>query len=124
MMCLFCEKIRNHEDIIYENETVVAFYDGFPVSKGHVLIVTKRHIQTYFDANSLEKIHIDQAIMALKLRLDKTFHPQGYNIGINNGIASGQSVLHLHVHLIPRYTGDTLNPKGGVRGVIPGKQSY
>jgi len=123
-MCLFCDKIQKKEEIIYENDSVVAFYDGFPVSKGHILIVTKRHIQTYFDANLTEKADIDHAIMALKSQLDEKFHPEGYNIGINNGIASGQSVLHLHVHLIPRYIGDTKNPKGGVRGVIPGKQSY
>ncbi|PKL00746.1 MAG: HIT family protein [Tenericutes bacterium HGW-Tenericutes-1] len=124
MTCLFCDKIFKKEDIIYENETVVALYDQYPVSKGHVLIVPKRHIQTYFDASFTEKTDVDQAIMTLKTMLDATYHPDGYNIGINNGIASGQSIMHLHVHLIPRYVGDTLNPKGGVRGVIPGKQSY
>ncbi len=124
MTCLFCEKIDSNKDIIYENETVVAFYDQYPVTKGHVLIVPKRHFQTYFVASLTEKADIDQAIMALKNLLDSSYHPDGYNIGINNGVASGQSILHLHVHLIPRYIGDTSNPKGGVRGVIPGKQSY
>lgn len=124
MTCLFCDKINHIHDLLYENDTVVAFYDQYPVSKGHVLIVPKRHIQTYFDATIAEKKDIDQAIMTLKNRLDLSHQPDGYNIGINNGIASGQSILHLHVHLIPRYVGDTIDPKGGVRGVIPGKQSY
>ena len=124
MSCLFCDKINNHNNFLYENQSVTAFFDEYPVSTGHVLIVTKRHIETYFEASLSEKRDIDLAIMKLKSHLDDLFHPDGYNIGINNGSASGQTIMHLHVHLIPRYKGDTSNPRGGVRGVIPKKQSY
>lgn len=124
MSCIFCEKIKNKDNILYENESVTAFFDQYPVTIGHVLIVPKRHIETYFNASLSEKKDIDSAIMMIKSQLDELYHPDGYNIGINNGSASGQTIMHLHVHLIPRYQGDTLNPRGGVRGVIPKKQSY
>jgi diadenosine tetraphosphate (Ap4A) HIT family hydrolase len=123
-MCIFCEKIENKTGIIFENDKVIALFDNYPVSNGHILIITKRHVSTYFEADIAEKMAIDQAIMAMKSKIDKEFAPDGYNIGINNGIASGQTIDHLHVHLIPRYFGDVDNPRGGVRGVIPKKQSY
>ncbi len=109
---------------IYENNHVYAILDGFPVSKGHTLIITKRHVGNYFSLNSDELKSIDEALKHMKNQLDDLYHPDGYNIGINNGEAAGQTVMHLHVHLIPRYKGDMPNPRGGVRGVIPGKQKY
>ncbi|MDX9691397.1 MAG: HIT family protein [Acholeplasmataceae bacterium] len=121
-MCLFCN--QNDLTIIYQNNFVYAIYDGFPVNLGHTLIITKRHVSNYFDLTIAEKQSIDEALMHMKSKLDKEFHPDGYNIGINNGDAAGQTIMHLHVHLIPRYDGDTPQPRGGVRGVIPGKMSY
>lgn len=121
MTCLFCQK---PPEPIYENDLVYAIYDGYPVTHGHTLIITKRHAQTYFDLTNAEKIAIDEAVMTIKKRLDDRYHPDGYNIGINNNRAAGQTIFHLHVHLIPRYVGDTPSPKGGVRGVIPDKQRY
>ena len=120
-MCIFCEK---KFDIVYEDEVVYVIYDGFPVSKGHVLVITKAHRQDYFEATLNEKKSIDKALLHMKVTLDRLFQPDGYNIGINNGVSAGQTVRHLHVHLIPRYTGDMENPRGGVRGVIPSKQAY
>lgn len=121
MNCLFCQIPSSP---LYENDLVYAMKDGYPVTNGHTLIITKRHVKTYFDLTKEEKEAIDEAIMTIKKRLDEHYHPDGYNIGINNNAAAGQSVFHLHVHLIPRYLGDSLNPKGGVRGVIPNKQGY
>lgn len=121
-MCIFCG--MNSERVIYENSHVYAIKDGYPVTKGHTLIITKRHISNYFDLTAFEKQSIDEAIMHLKQELDQQYHPDGYNIGINNGEAAGQTIMHLHVHLIPRYKGDMENPRGGVRGVIPEKQQY
>lgn len=121
-MCIFCE--RKDKKIIFENEYIYVIYDGFPVNPGHTLIITKRHVSNYFDTTIDEKKSIDEALMLMKTKLDKEFHPDGYNIGINNGLAAGQTIMHLHVHLIPRYQGDIENPRGGVRGVIPQKQSY
>ena len=109
---------------IYENSYVFVILDGYPVSQGHSLIITKRHVSNYFDLTLDEKQAIDQALMHMKKELDELYHPDGYNIGINNGEAAGQTVMHLHVHLIPRNQGDMTNPRGGVRGVIPGKQTY
>lgn len=123
-MCLFCERYAKKDNIIYENKTAFVINDGFPVSKGHCLIITKRHVLDYFQANRLELEDINNAIAYMKKQLDETLNPDGYNIGVNCGKTAGQSIMHLHVHLIPRYEFDCNNPKGGVRGVIPGKQSY
>ena len=119
--CLFC---NNDFDYIYEDDLVFAMFDKYPVSKGHILIIPKEHVKTYFDASIEIKKAIDKALLYLKELLDETHSPDGYNIGINNGKASGQTIFHLHVHLIPRYLGDVSDPTGGVRGVIPSKQKY
>ncbi len=118
--CLFCTK----QDKLYENDHAYVIKDAFPVSTGHLLIIPKRHIQDYFGTTKPEVAAIDQAIRWGKAYLDKHYEPDGYNIGINNGKAAGQTVFHLHIHLIPRYTGDVSDPTGGVRGVIPGKRTY
>jgi len=123
-MCIFCERYNKKVNILYENQTTFVIYDGYPVSEGHCLIITKRHIKDYFEANDAELKDIHSSITYMKKNIDKSFKPNGYNIGINCGSAAGQSIMHLHVHLIPRYNDDCFNPKGGVRGVIPGKQSY
>lgn len=123
-MCIFCDIKKNPENRIHENEFVFSVYDNYPVSKGHALIITKRHVETYFELNIDEKKALDQEIIYLKKFLDQKYNPDGYNIGINNGISAGQTIFHLHVHLIPRYLGDVVDPRGGVRGVIPDKQKY
>lgn len=123
-MCIFCDYLANNKQIIFQNDSVFVIYDHFPVSLGHTLIITKRHIQTYFEINQKELIDINKAIIQMKRILDDDYSPNGYNIGINCGVAAGQSIMHLHIHLIPRYKNDCENPKGGVRGVILGKQKY
>lgn len=123
-MCIFCDKYQNNEGVVYQNNSVFVIYDSFPVSKGHCLIITKRHIKTYFDANEEELKDINLAIKEMKNIIDHTYKPDGYNIGVNCSEAAGQSIMHLHVHLIPRYKFDCENPKGGIRGVIPEKQNY
>lgn len=111
-------------EIICETATCVAFFDGYPVSPGHALIVPKRHVSSYFDLTDHEREAMNVMLQYVKRVVDERFHPDGYNIGINVGQAAGQSVYHCHMHLIPRYAGDVENPKGGVRGVIPEKQKY
>ena len=118
--CIFCKKIKP----ILENDLIFAFYDEFPVSKGHMLFLTKRHVNTFFDMTEDEKISMFNLVDKAKELLDKKYKPDGYNIGINCGSAAGQSVMHMHLHLIPRYKGDVPNSRGGVRGVIPSKQNY
>lgn len=121
--CPFCRLSRKVE-IICETATCVAFYDGYPVSQGHALIIPKRHVASYFDLTNHEREAMNVVLQYVKQKVDERYHPDGYNIGINVNEAAGQSVFHVHMHLIPRYKGDVPNPKGGVRGVIPSKQSY
>ena len=121
-MCVFCQ-IRK-EDIINQNDFFIAFYDRFPVNKGHILIVPKRHVQTYFDLAQEEKYALLEMLDMMKTYADNAHQPDGYNIGINVLPAAGQTVMHMHLHLIPRYKGDMQDPRGGVRGVIPEKQKY
>jgi len=123
-MCVFCDILKDKKILIHESEYLFSIYDKYPVSEGHVLIIPKRHIKDYFELNNIEKRHLDIEISEVKKILDVAFHPDGYNIGINNGLAAGQTIFHLHIHLIPRYTGDVDDPRGGVRGVIPSKQKY
>ncbi|MCR5456013.1 MAG: HIT domain-containing protein [Bacteroidales bacterium] len=121
--CPFC-KLNPKVEIISETATAVAFLDGYPVSKGHTLIIPKRHVADYFELTVKEQRAIWLLVNRCKKILEDRFHPDGFNVGINVGQAAGQSVFHVHVHIIPRYKGDVENPKGGVRGVIPGKQKY
>ena len=113
MSCIFCEHyiMKNY---ILENELAFAIYDKYPVSKGHVLVIPKRHYASYFDATPEEVTAINELIIQIKEILDE-LKPDGYNIGINVGEAAGQTVFHLHIHVIPRYSGDVDNPRGGIR---------
>ena len=120
--CPFCNLPAQR--IIACNEFCLAFFDGYPVSEGHTLIVPRRHVDSFFDLTVDEKAAMFSLADEVKSILDERFHPDGYNMGVNIGAAAGQSVFHVHLHLIPRYKGDVTNPKGGVRGVIPDKQSY
>lgn len=124
--CPFCniEKLINSDRIVYQDSTWIAIYDNYPVSKGHVLLIPKRHCTSYFDLNFIELESVSVTIGIIKKLLDKKFNPDGYNIGMNCGEAAGQTVMHCHIHIIPRYNGDCENPRGGVRGVIPSKQNY
>ena len=124
--CVFCgiEKAIDKNRIIYEDSTWIAILDNYPVSKGHTLLIPKRHCETYFDLNQVECGCLLPTIDVVKVILDGKFKPDGYNIGMNCGEAAGQTVMHFHLHIIPRYNGDCENPRGGVRGVIPSKMSY
>jgi diadenosine tetraphosphate (Ap4A) HIT family hydrolase len=120
--CPFCPLPTDR--IISESDYTITIRDSFPVSEGHTLIIPKRHVQSFFELHAIEKAAVLQALDEAKEALDKEFSPDGYNIGINDGEAAGQTVMHLHVHLIPRYEGDTEDPRGGVRHVFPEKAKY
>ena len=130
--CFFCklkngfynDKNQKPSKYVLENELALGRFDDFPVNPGHMEFVTKRHVETFFDTTQEERIAIFELIDQAKQMLDEQYHPDGYNLGINCGTSAGQTVMHVHVHLIPRYKGDVANPRGGVRGVIPEKQSY
>ena len=114
----------DNRERLFENEIGFVIYDGFPVSEGHCLIIPKRVYPDYFDSTPEEIKGLNELIFMTKEFLDKEYKPTGYNIGVNSGEDSGQTVFHLHIHLIPRYKGDVEDPRGGVRGVIPSKQKY
>jgi len=121
--CLFC--VTKNDDIIEENEFAYATFDSYPVSSQHCLIIPKRHVKEYFELSKEEVVGCDEIIKKVKIKVennDKTI--KGFNIGINSGKEAGQSIMHCHIHLIPRREGDVENPQGGVRGVIPSKQHY
>ncbi len=120
MNCVCCEKL----DIIMESELSFVICDKYPVSKGHVLIIPKRHVSSYFDLEDSEKEDMNKLLDQMKIYLDKEFKPDDYNIGINVDKAAGQTVMHVHMHLIPRYSGDMGDPRGGIRGAIPDKRVY
>lgn len=123
--CLFCQISREERgNIIEQFEHCYVIRDEFPVSKGHSLIIPKEHTENWFTARKEVQEDMLAALEKVKKQLDDELQPDGYNIGINCGEAAGQSIFHLHLHLIPRYAGDMKNPKGGVRGVIPSKQNY
>ena len=109
---------------IIENENAFAIYDGFPVSKGHVLVIPKRVVAEIFDLNEEEYSSCFNLVKDVKKILEEEFKPDGFNIGINNGEKAGQTIFHAHIHVIPRYSGDVDNPRGGIRHVIPGKGDY
>lgn len=121
--CPFCQ-LSSKVELLTETATAIAFFDGYPVSKGHTLIIPKRHVASYFDLTTHEQRALWLVANHCKELLQKRFNPDGFNVGINVGESAGQSVFHVHIHIIPRYKGDVENPKGGVRGVIPGKQKY
>ena len=121
--CPFC-KVESEREIIASTSLSIAFFDGYPVSQGHVLIIPRRHVASFFDLTENEQLDMLMLAKRVKGIIDEMYHPDGYNIGVNVGEAAGQSVFHVHIHVIPRYKGDVPNPRGGVRGVIPSKQSY
>jgi len=119
-VCPFCSTT----EIILSNDLAFAIYDRFPVSEGHMLIIPRRHMEDLWSSTSKERQALGDLLEECKKHLDKMFAPAGYNIGINCGEAAGQTIFHLHIHLIPRYIGDIENPRGGVRGVIPSRRIY
>jgi diadenosine tetraphosphate (Ap4A) HIT family hydrolase len=120
--CAFCT-IRA-DKILGENEYVVWILDAYPVSQGHSLIVPKRHVESFFEATPAEREAMLSLLDRAREHVHRNYAPSGYNIGINEGSAAGQTVSHLHVHLIPRFPGDSRDPKGGVRWVIPNRADY
>lgn len=120
--CPFC--VLDPARVLDENALVVAYRDGFPVSPGHTVIIPRRHFATLFDATAEEQAALLGMLARARELLDEAHRPDGYNIGINHGPAGGQSVPHLHIHLIPRYFGDKEDPRGGVRWVLPDKAKY
>ena len=120
--CPFCQLDPSKH--LFSNDFAIAITDGFPISRGHSLIIPKRHFPSLFDATEEERAALWELLDQTRDHLQKQYHPDAFNIGINDGIAAGQTVMHLHIHLIPRYSGDTEDPRGGIRWVMPEKAPY
>jgi diadenosine tetraphosphate (Ap4A) HIT family hydrolase len=119
--CEFCSCLRQGCEIIAENNHWFSKWDKFPVSRGHALIIPRVHDRSFFDLSSEELVSLSEIIGRVRATIDRQYSPDGFNVGVNIGKYAGQTVKHLHIHLIPRYRGDVPTPEGGVRNVIPGK---
>ena len=120
--CPFCNIVD--KETVLESKYTFAIYDKFPVNKGHFLLISKRHISNYFSLSKKEKDDIWELADKAYNLLNKNFSPSGFNIGANINETAGQTIPHVHVHIIPRYKNDVADPTGGVRGVIPSRQKY
>ena len=121
--CLFCD--FDNPELIEEGEHCYSRRDGYPVSQYHTLIIPKRHVASYFDLEEYEVVDMHKMLHKMRARIkewDETV--SGFNVGVNVGRDAGQSIFHVHMHLMPRRKGDIDNPQGGVRGVIPSKRTY
>jgi diadenosine tetraphosphate (Ap4A) HIT family hydrolase len=121
MDCIFCQHDRS---VLRQTKLSLAFLDGFPVSKGHTLVVPRRHVGSIWEMTTEEYVDAFNLVRQIKDILQNEFEPQEFNIGANCGEAAGQSVFHAHIHIIPRYAGDVPSPMGGIRNIIPGKGNY
>jgi diadenosine tetraphosphate (Ap4A) HIT family hydrolase len=120
--CPFCELPEAR--IIDQNHSGLVIRDGFPISPGHTLILPKRHVGSFFEISSTEQADLLNLLDAAKTQIQSELNPDGFNIGINDGPAAGQTIPHLHIHLIPRFKGDREDPRGGVRWIMPDKADY
>jgi len=119
--CLFCKDAKG---VSLDHQLAYSARDSFAVSPGHTLVIPRRHVASFFELTPEEVQACMDLISEEKRLIDEKFQPDGYNIGVNIGAAAGQSVLHVHIHIIPRYKGDVENPQGGVRHVLPEKAYY
>lgn len=102
----------------------MAIRDGYPIAEGHTLVVPKRHVASLFDLDEEERAAVWSMVEAVRGELLERLQPDGFNVGLNDGAAAGQTVMHAHVHVIPRVEGDVADPRGGVRWVLPGRAQY
>lgn len=122
MTCLFCRLPESR--ILFRNKAAIVVRDAFPVSPGHTLVIPLKHIESFFNTPAEDRAAMFELLNTAKLQLQTEFAPNGYNIGINDGSTAGQTIRHVHMHLIPRYAGDCADPRGGVRWIIPEKADY
>jgi diadenosine tetraphosphate (Ap4A) HIT family hydrolase len=120
--CPFC--CHERRGVLVESDFALAILDGYPVTEGHTLVIPKRHVASLFDLSEVEQAAIWRIVAEVRRLLVERYHPDGFNVGLNDGKAAGQTVMHAHVHVIPRRQGDVADPRGGVRWVVPDKAAY
>lgn len=121
-ICPFCERLKS--DGVARSGAAAAFPDAFPLSEGHSLVVPIRHEPDFFALSTSEQDDLWRMVGSVRARLAAEFHPDGFNVGLNSGRAAGQTVDHAHIHVIPRFTGDVVDPRGGIRWVLSDKAVY
>ena len=122
LTCPFCNPAA--DDIVLRNDLCYARWVKFPVNKGHLLVIPFRHTPDFFTMTAEERAAVDDLVVVCRELVDSKYSPAGYNIGFNVGHVAGQTVMHCHCHVIPRYAGDVAEPRGGVRGVVPKRRRY
>jgi diadenosine tetraphosphate (Ap4A) HIT family hydrolase len=122
MNCPFCD--YDPSRVVGEADFAIAILDAFPISEGHTLVVPRQHVGCLFELPSAEQEDLWKLVSCVRESLKNRLHPDGFNVGLNDGIAAGQTVGHAHIHVIPRFSGDVTDPRGGVRWVIPTKANY
>lgn len=120
--CPFCA--LPDQRIMRQSPLAIAFLDGYPIAEGHALVIPKRHVGSLFDLPAEELQAVWSLVAEVRASLAEQFHPDGFNVGVNDGDAAGQTIGHAHVHIIPRREGDVADPRGGIRWVIPAKAKY
>lgn len=120
--CVFCSLPEAR--VVRSSPLTLVVRDAYPVSPGHTLLIPRRHVVSFFDTHDDEQADLFRLLAEARRELLETLRPDGFNIGINDGEAAGQTVMHLHIHLIPRYVRDRQDPRGGVRWVLPDKADY
>ena len=120
--CLFCSPAN--EALLARNDNVIILWDSFPISPGHAIVTPLHHAASWSDLTRDEKIAIFDGIDTAQQEIEKQYSPDGYNIGINDGTVAGQTIMHVHLHVIPRYAGDSDDPRGGIRWILPDKARY
>ena len=120
--CPFCNLPQ--ERVLLETGTTLAFFDAYPVTEGHALVVPKRHVASIFELPPEELAAVWTQVATVRNVIAKKYSPDAFNIGVNKGSAAGQTVPHAHIHVIPRRKGDAPDPRGGIRWIIPGKAKY
>jgi diadenosine tetraphosphate (Ap4A) HIT family hydrolase len=122
MLCPFCS--IDETQLMAGNALAIAKEDAFPLTLGHYLVIPRRHVASFFDCTADERAAMMALLDEVKALIDRQHSPDGYNIGLNNGVVAGQTVMHVHLHVIPRYAGDAADPRGGVRWIFPDKAAY
>lgn len=120
--CPFCE--ISNDRVRVNNAVGIAVRDAYPISDGHTLVIPRQHVQSVFDLPDSEQARLWQLVAQVRAELAEDLAPSGFNIGINDGEAAGQTVPHAHIHVIPRFPGDVPDPRGGIRWIIPDKAVY
>jgi diadenosine tetraphosphate (Ap4A) HIT family hydrolase len=120
--CPFCTEPEEYQFAFYDY--AYARFDAYPVNPGHILVCPKRHVSSWSELTGQEKADLLELVECVRINLDRDLKPDGYNVGFNDGKAAGQTIMHFHIHVIPRFEGDTEEPAGGIRGCIPNRMKY